>query len=98
MKDEFYVMRTPEQREGLEQMIEWINNVTPTSQMRIIEIGSYVGESTLMFAQNFKEVVYKVIRVVPPDSNAYNLNLSLPGYGIGCNPNSWQKFMTLVHI
>jgi len=57
MKDEFYVMRTPEQREGLEQMIEWINNVTPTSEMRMIEIGSYVGESTLMFADNFKEVV-----------------------------------------
>ena len=68
MKDEFYVMRTPEQREGLEQMIEWINNVTPTSQMRMIEIGSYVGESTLMFAQNFKEVVS-----VDPYINDYDL-------------------------
>ena len=69
MKDEFYVMRTPEQREGLEQMIEWINNVTPTSQMRMIEIGSYVGESTLMFAQNFKEVVS-----VDPYINDYDLS------------------------
>jgi predicted O-methyltransferase YrrM len=69
MKDEFYVMRTPEQREGLEQMIEWINNVTPTSEMRMIEIGSYVGESTLMFAQNFKEVVS-----VDPYINDYDLS------------------------
>jgi predicted O-methyltransferase YrrM len=69
MKDEFYVMRTPEQREGLEQMIEWINNVTPTSVMRMIEIGSYVGESTLMFAQNFKEVVS-----VDPYINDYDLS------------------------
>jgi len=69
MKDEFYVMRTPEQREGLEQMIEWINNLTPTSQMRMIEIGSYVGESTLMFAQNFKEVVS-----VDPYINDYDLS------------------------
>jgi predicted O-methyltransferase YrrM len=57
MKDNFYVMRFPEHREGLQQMIDWVNNVTPTSEMRMIEIGSYVGESTLMFAQNFKEVV-----------------------------------------
>ena len=69
MKDEFYVMRTPEQREGLEQMIEWINNVTPTSEMRMIEIGSYVGESTLMFANNFKEVVS-----VDPYINDYDLS------------------------
>jgi predicted O-methyltransferase YrrM len=69
MKDEFYVMRTPEQREGLEQMIEWINNVTPTSEMRMIEIGSYVGESTLMFADNFKEVVS-----VDPYINDYDLS------------------------
>jgi predicted O-methyltransferase YrrM len=69
MKDEFYVMRTPEQREGLEQMIEWVNNISPTSEMRMIEIGSYVGESTLMFAKNFKEVVS-----VDPYINDYDLS------------------------
>jgi len=36
MKDEFYVMRTPEQREGLQDMIDWINNIKPTSEMRMI--------------------------------------------------------------
>ena len=57
MKDKFYEMRFPEHKEGLQQMIEWVNNVTPTSEMRMIEIGSYVGESTLVFSKNFKEVV-----------------------------------------
>ena len=57
MKDKFYEMRFPEHKEGLQQMIEWVNNVTPTSEMRMIEIGSYVGESTLIFSKNFKEVV-----------------------------------------
>ena len=69
MKDEFYVMRTPEQREGLQDMIVWINNIKPTSEMRMIEIGSYVGESTLMFAKHFKEVVS-----IDPYINDYDLD------------------------
>lgn len=69
MKDEFYVMRTTEQREGLVEMIEWVNRITPTSEMRMIEIGSYVGESTLMFADKFKEVVS-----VDPYINDYDLS------------------------
>jgi predicted O-methyltransferase YrrM len=55
MKDEFFVMRTPNQREGLQDMIDWINTIKPTSEMRMVEIGSYVGESTLIFADRFKE-------------------------------------------
>ena len=69
MKDEFYVMRTPEQREGLIDMINWINTIRPTSEMRIIEIGSYVGESTMIFAEHFKEVVS-----VDPYINDYDLD------------------------
>ena len=69
MKDKFYEMRFPEHKEGLQQMIEWVNNVRPTSEMRMIEIGSYVGESTLMFANNFKEVVS-----VDPYINDYDLS------------------------
>ena len=69
MKDKFYVMRTPEQREGLINMINWINTIRPTSEMRIIEIGSYVGESTTIFAEHFKEVVS-----VDPYMNDYDLN------------------------
>ena len=69
MKDQFYTMRTPEQREGLQNMIDWINTIRPTSEMRIIEIGSYVGESTLMFSKHFKEVIS-----VDPYVNDYDLN------------------------
>jgi predicted O-methyltransferase YrrM len=69
MKDEFYVMRTTEQREGLIDMINWINTIRLTSEMRIIEIGSYVGESTMIFADRFKEVVS-----VDPYINDYDLD------------------------
>ena len=69
MKDEFYIMRTPEQREGLQNMIDYLNTIRPTSEMRMIEIGSYVGESTLMFANNFKEVIS-----VDPYVNDYDLS------------------------
>jgi predicted O-methyltransferase YrrM len=68
MKDEFYVMRPPLHAEGLQDMINWLNAIRPTSEMRMIEIGSYVGESTLTFAQNFKEVIS-----VDPYVNDYDL-------------------------
>lgn len=69
MKDTFYEMRTSEQREGLQDMIDWINTIRPTSEMRMIEIGSYIGESTLMFAKHFKEVIS-----VDPFINDYDPN------------------------
>jgi predicted O-methyltransferase YrrM len=69
MKEEFYEMRSSEQREGLEEMIQWINTIRPTSEMSIIEIGSYVGESTLIFADKFKEVIS-----VDPYVNNYDPN------------------------
>ena len=62
-------MRTPEQREGLQNMINYLNTIRTTSEMRMIEIGSYVGESTIMFANHFKEVVS-----VDPYVNDYDLN------------------------
>jgi predicted O-methyltransferase YrrM len=69
MKDKFYIMREPVFAEGLVDMIDWINTIRPTSEMRMIEIGSYVGESTLMFADRFKEVVS-----VDPYINDYDLS------------------------
>ncbi len=69
MKDEFYIMREPFAAEGLVNMIDWINDIRPTSEMRMIEIGSYVGESTLIFADRFKEVVS-----VDPYINDYDLD------------------------
>jgi len=56
-KQKFYEMRSSVQREGLEDMISWINNITSTKDLVLLEIGSYVGESTVMFAENFKQVI-----------------------------------------
>jgi predicted O-methyltransferase YrrM len=69
MKDEFYIMRAPFYAEGLVDMINFINTIRPTSEMRIIEIGSYVGESTMIFAEHFKEVVS-----VDPYINDYDIS------------------------
>ena len=69
MKEEFYIMRAPFYAEGLIDMINWIDSIRPTKEMRIIEIGSYVGESTLMFSKHFKEVIS-----VDPYVNDYDLN------------------------
>jgi predicted O-methyltransferase YrrM len=68
MKEEFYIMRAPFYAEGLIDMINWIDNIRPTKEMRIIEIGSYIGESTMIFADRFKEVVS-----VDPYINDYDL-------------------------
>ena len=42
---------------GLYDLIEYINEISPTNEMKMVEIGSYLGESTLVFANNFKEVI-----------------------------------------
>lgn len=69
MKSEFYEMRSPEQRKGLQDLINYINQITPTKEMIIVEIGSYVGESTLMFSESFKEVIS-----IDPFVNDYDPN------------------------
>ncbi len=55
--DGFIIMRTPYYADGLEDLIAWINTHRPTSEMRMLEIGSYIGESTIQFAKHFKQVV-----------------------------------------
>ena len=57
MNNSFYKMRDPEQKQGLEDMVAWINKIKPSNQMDMIEIGSYVGESTIIFANQFRYVV-----------------------------------------
>lgn len=69
MKDQFLKMRTPEQKKGLEDMIMWVNKIRPTKEMNLIEIGSYIGESTIIFSENFKNVIS-----VDPFINDYDPN------------------------
>jgi predicted O-methyltransferase YrrM len=52
--DKFYRMRINEQIDGLDDLINYVGN---TKEMSMIEIGSYIGESTLMFSDRFKSVL-----------------------------------------
>jgi predicted O-methyltransferase YrrM len=54
---DFFEMRNRDNTDGLYSLIEYINLITPTKNMRMVEIGSYIGESTSIFCENFKEVV-----------------------------------------
>ena len=62
----FYNMRGGEQTDGLLRMI---NDLGDTKNMNMIEIGSYMGDSTIMFAQNFKNVI-----TIDPFINNYDDN------------------------
>jgi len=62
MRDELYSA-------GLQDLIYHVSSYANVSQMRMIEIGSYAGESTVMFAKNFKKVV-----AIDPFLNNYDTN------------------------
>jgi len=49
--------RTPKSIEGLRDMCEYIAKLVPINNMRIIEIGSWVGTSAVEFAKYFKKVI-----------------------------------------
>ena len=70
-KNEFRIMRGnyPYEKKGLIDMIDWINNITPTKELTMLEIGSYIGESTCIFADHFKEVIS-----IDPFINDYDPN------------------------
>lgn len=70
MVPNFYIMRPNiESYRGLFEMISYINRTSQTSDMTMIEIGSYVGESTKVFADYFKRVIS-----VDPFVNDYDTN------------------------
>ena len=48
------IMRDQTSSEGLRDLIKELGN---TKEMRMIEIGSFIGESTIIFAEHFKEVI-----------------------------------------
>ena len=56
-KDKFYVMRNQTLISGLKDLISYINAVKSTEDMHMIEIGSYLGDSTLLFAEHFSDVL-----------------------------------------
>ena len=68
-KEILYVMRSPKYQQGLEDLIKYVNNFLDTKEMTMIEIGSYAGESTEIFAKNFKQVI-----AIDPFQNDYDPN------------------------
>jgi len=52
----FPLMRTPGAIEGLRKLCRHVNSITPTKDMKLIEIGSYEGHSTKVFLNWFKKV------------------------------------------
>jgi predicted O-methyltransferase YrrM len=55
-RDEFYKMRPEQYIQGLNDLINYINSLENTKNLNLVEIGSYVGESTVIFAEHFKSV------------------------------------------
>lgn len=68
-KNDLYTMRDSNYTKGLLDMIHYINDIMPTKEMKMIEIGSYAGESTEIFAQHFKSVI-----AIDPYINSYDPN------------------------
>jgi len=56
-KDKFYLMRDWNLSKGLLNLIEYIGRYGSTKDMHMIEIGSYIGDSTLLFAEHFSDVL-----------------------------------------
>jgi predicted O-methyltransferase YrrM len=67
--DKLYVMRDENYTKGLLDLIEYLKTFGDTRKMRMVEIGSYAGESTVIFANHFKEVI-----AIDPYLNDYDLN------------------------
>lgn len=62
-------MRDQSYTKGLEDLIEYVNKHGDTKEMNMIEIGSYAGESTKIFAKYFKSVI-----AIDPFINDYDPN------------------------
>jgi predicted O-methyltransferase YrrM len=56
-KNSFYVMRNQTLFDGLKDLINHINSIGNTKDMHMIEIGSYLGDSTLVFSEHFSSVL-----------------------------------------
>lgn len=60
------ILRPVEYERGL---LELIKQLGETQNKRMVEIGSFIGESTILFAQNFREVI-----AVDPFKSGYDDN------------------------
>jgi hypothetical protein len=91
--DNFYWMR-PEgsvQKAGLESLINHINRYSSTKEMTMVEIGSYIGESTIIFAQHFKKVI-----AIDPFVNDYDPNDICVKWYADFEDSVYNKFLETV--
>ena len=51
------VMRTEASKQGLRDFCQYIHSIRPTRGMKLVEIGSFAGDSTEIFCDYFKHVV-----------------------------------------
>lgn len=56
-KEKIREMRNKPGTEGLRDLIKYISGYSDTKKMKMIEIGSYAGESTMIFADHFETVL-----------------------------------------
>jgi len=68
-RNELYKMRDYSNTLGLNELINYLNEQKPTLEMKMVEIGSYAGESTTMFGNNFNKVIS-----IDPFLNDYDLS------------------------
>ena len=68
-KEQLFQMRDDYYAQGLEDLIAYIQTYTDTKNMTMVEIGSYAGESTVIFAKHFKNVI-----AIDPFMNDYDPN------------------------
>jgi hypothetical protein len=69
MVDRLYTMRDETYAKGLEDLIQYVKQHGDTKKMTMIEIGSYAGESTQMFSNEFETVIS-----IDPYINDYDPN------------------------
>jgi hypothetical protein len=67
MKDKITIRGAPNAKQGLIDLIDYINTFTNTKNLTLVEIGCYVGDSTEIFAQHFGTV-----HAVDPWANGYD--------------------------
>jgi predicted O-methyltransferase YrrM len=56
MRNEFYIMRPDNYKKGLIELINYIKNNTDVDNISMVEIGAYMGESTIIFSDHFTSV------------------------------------------
>jgi predicted O-methyltransferase YrrM len=69
MVEKLYIMRDELYTNGLLDLIQYIQKDIDTKSLSMIEIGSYAGESTQMFANEFEMVI-----AIDPFMNDYDPN------------------------